>query len=163
MLLGIPVSVPAKISGMPIPGPISFVVDRSSAYYLLAIPASNNQNLLSFDWNVTASSVSNGTGSIVFEHGNSVWSNLVSFNLSAGQASGRQTIDSSWAVPGANNLRVSYWTSNTQFLSQILTLTVYSEYAATVVLIFSPFLAITIVTSAYYLRKRNRRLAKRTT
>src|SRR2546422_1076108 len=67
---------------------VSFSTTRSQAYYLAAIPAPHGSNLLSFDWNVSVTGVSNGTGSVQFSHNNSTWLNLASFELAAGGAEG---------------------------------------------------------------------------
>src|SRR5207245_8718054 len=110
---------------------ISFYATRSQAYYVADIPAPHGANLLSFDWNVSVSPVSTGTGSVQFSHNNSTWSNLVSFELTAGEAQGRQAIDSSWAAPGANYLRAAF----SQSLSHVTSLEVVANYGINLLLI----------------------------
>ena len=131
---------------------ISFSTTRSQAYYLAAIPAPHGANLLSFDWNVSVTGASNGTGSVQFSHNNSTWSNLASFELAAGGAEGRQGIDSSWAAPGANYLRAAFNRS----LSHVLNLEVVVNYDMNLLVILSPFLVGAVLGSAIYFRRKGR-------
>ena len=137
---------------------ISLVTTRNQAYYLIAIPPRNTPNLLSFDWNVSIPSVSSGPGSIQFSNDNSTWSNLASFNLTGGEALGKQPIDSSWATPGPNYLRVSFWMLDNQYLSRVANLMIFVNYAETILLILTPFIVTGPLGGAVYiLRKRNKR------
>lgn len=139
---------------------IVFITSRTQAYYLMAIPDPNDPHLLSFYWNVSAPNLPDGTGSVQFSHDEVAWANLVTFNLVSGEAQGKQAIDSSWASPGPNYLRVSYWVSGNQSLSEVWILEISINYAETMLLSLLPFVvAGTIVAGAYLLRKRNRQSA----
>ncbi len=138
--------------------PITLVTSRSAAYYLGNIPSQNTANILSFDWNVSLSNLSNLTASIQFSHDDSTWSNLNSFGLFSGEAQGRQPIDAGWAVPGVNYLRVSCWVSGSQLLSGVLRLEVFANYGLAVLLVLSPFVVVPVlITMVQVRRKRNRR------
>ena len=134
--------------------PVTYVMTRSEAYYLEAIPPPNGPNLLAFDWNVSVSYPGTGFGSIQFSHDNSTWSNLKSFFLVVGEAQGKQTVDSSWAQPDTNYLRASY----NQSSSEVLILKVFVNYSSTILLILSPFIAGGVLGGAiYFVKKRDKR------
>ena len=138
--------------------PITLVMSRSEAYYLGNIPPQNTPNILSLDWNVSLSNLSNVTASIQFSHNKSTWSNLNTFELFSGEAQGRQPIDAGWAVPGVNYLRVSCWVSGNQLLSSVLKLEVFENYGSVVLLVFSPFVVVPVLITILHLtRKRDRR------
>src|SRR5439155_4890403 len=139
---------------------ISYVMSRGEAYYVTAIPAPDGPNLLRFDWNVSVSYTGTGQGSIQFSHDNSTWSNLASYYLVLGEAQGKQSIDSSWALSGTNYLRASY----NQSFSEISILKVYVNYAFTILAVLSPFISVGIVgASIYFVRKRDRQSVALTT
>ena len=160
LLIGAFVSPGSALDGImtsPTPTTLNLAISRSSAYYLGSIPAPESSNLLLLNWTASVSDFSNGHGSIQSSHENATWSNLESFDFISGVAQGRQTIDSSWAWPGANYLRVSYWDSGTLYFSNVLTLKVSINYATTMLLTLSPFVAVVGVgATVYFVRKRER-------
>ena len=147
----------STVMASPASQPITLVMSRNAAYYLGNIPPQNTPDILSFDWNVTLSNLSNVTASIQFSHNNSTWSNLNSFEFFSGDAQGRQPIDAGWAVSGVNYLRVSCWVSGNQLLSGVLRLEVFANYGEVVLLVLSPFVVLPVLIAIVHLRrKRNR-------
>ena len=152
-LSGFVVSNPSMSMGPLNSSPVTFVMTRSEAYYLAAIPAPSSPNVLRFDWNVSVSYSSTGQGSIQFSRDNSTWANLASYYLIFGQAQGKQAVDSSWARSGTNYLRASY----NQSSSVALILKVFVNYSATILLILSPIIiTIAFGTGLYFLRKHKK-------
>ena len=146
----------STVMASPASHPITLVMSRNEAYYLGSIPPQNTPNILSFDWNVSLSNLSNVTASIQFSHDNSTWSNLNTFELFSGEANGRQPIDAGWAVPGVNYLRISCWISGNQLFSGVLRLEVFTNYDSVVLLVLSPFVVAPIlITTVHLRRKRN--------
>jgi hypothetical protein len=142
----------------PTPTTLNLAISRSAAYYLGSIPAPDSSDLLSLNWTASVSDLSNGKGSIQSSHENATWSNLESFDFVSGAAQGKQTIDSSWAWPGTNYLRVSYWDSGNLYVSNVLTLKVSIDYATTMLLTLSPFVVVAGVgATVYFVRKKERK------
>jgi len=153
LILGIFVNGPASLTS--VTSSIFFSMSTTQVYYLAGIPPSGS-SILSFDWNISASSLPDGKGSIQFSHDNFTWSNLVPFSLTGGETYGRQPIDSSWASPGTNYLRASYLVSGINFHSQVLTLRIVENYAASLTLMTSPvIISVVLYVGVHSLSKRN--------
>jgi hypothetical protein len=116
-------------------------MSRSAAYYLAGIPSPGSKGMLWFDFTVDASTPVSGTGVILFSHDGVGWSNLQEIQYHNGTASGRQTIDSTWAVSGGNYLKASF----NQTLSNSQVLTVFVNYASTLAYSLLPYFVATVI------------------
>jgi hypothetical protein len=119
---------------------IDLAINRNAAYYLGEIPGPGEPGLLWFGWTVSLSSTNNVNVTIQFSHNSILWNNIVTFTVVNGTSRGQQNIDSSWAQPGENYLRVAY----NQSFSQQTNLTVYTDYSQTLLQVLVAVLAIPI-------------------